>query len=314
MSGPVSTTDVDDEPDRPTTPTLEISESRQSTVGALPVRRALPRRQRRTVGPWCFVDHMGPAELDADRGLDIAPHPHIGLQTVTWLFEGEALHRDSLGTEQVIRPGQLNLMTAGWGVAHSEEGTGHSDGRIHGVQLWVAQPDATRDAAPAFEHHAELPVIDLGVATATVIVGTVDSAASPARRDTDHVGVDLRLAAGRAAIPLRSDYEHAMVVFDGAVTVDGTTLTPGHLAYLGTGRDELTMDATQHAHALLIGGVPFEAPVLMWWNYVARTRAEIIDAHAQWTARDVRFGTVASSLAPIDVAPPPWRDERAPDH
>jgi redox-sensitive bicupin YhaK (pirin superfamily) len=308
VSGPLTTADVTDEPADPEPRTVELTESRASTVGAFRVRRALPRRQRRTVGAWCFVDHMGPAAVTADRGLDVAPHPHIGLQTVTWLFDGEATHRDSLGTEQTIRPGQLNLMTAGHGVAHSEEGTGRYDGLVHGVQLWVAQPEVTREGPAAFEHHPTLPQVELdGGATATVLVGSLGEARSPARCDTDHIGIDLVLTAGATTIPLRPDHEHALVVFDGATSVDGATVTPGHLGYLGTGRDELTLVSVGPTHALLIGGVPFVEPLVMWWNYVARGRDEIIDAHDQWTRRDERFGSVASLLAPMDVPPPPWR-------
>ena len=308
MSGPVAAADVAGDPEHVGPSTVELSESRESTVGAFTVRRALPRRARRTVGAWCFVDHMGPATVTADRGLDVAPHPHIGLQTVTWLFRGEVLHRDSLGTEQLIRPGQLNLMTAGHGVSHSEEGTGSYAGPLHGVQLWVAQPDATRSGPAAFEHHATLPQVELGDGgVATVLVGALGDAVSSARRDSDHVGVDLNLAAGTTTIPLQSEHEHALVVFEGAVDVDGATITPGHLAYLGRGRDELGLVAAgRPAHALLIGGVPLEEPPLMWWNYVARTRDEIVQAHEQWTARDPRFGAVDSRLEPIDVAPPPW--------
>jgi redox-sensitive bicupin YhaK (pirin superfamily) len=198
-------------------------------------------------------------------------------------------------------------MTAGRGVAHSEEGTGRGNGRVHGVQLWVAQPDATRDGAPAFEHHADLPVVDVGPGTATVLNGAIGASSSPARRDTDHVGMDLVLGRGTARVPVQSDHEHALVVFEGAVLVDGVAVTPGHLAYLGVGRDELAVVAEGPARALLIGGVPMDDEVVMWWNYVARTRDEIIDAHEQWTARDERFGRVASALQPIDVAPPRWR-------
>jgi redox-sensitive bicupin YhaK (pirin superfamily) len=304
VSGPVSTDDVDGAPEGAEPRTLEVNESRASSVGAVPVRRALPRRHRRTVGAWCFVDHIGPAHLDG-RGLDVAPHPHIGLQTVTWLFDGEALHRDSLGSEQLIRPGQLNLMTAGHGVAHSEEGTGRP-GRMHGVQLWVAQPEATRHGAPAFEHHPELPGVELPNATVTAVVGAVEGAESPARRDTDHLGIDVHLRPGETTLGVRADQEHALVVFDGVVTVDATDVAPGHLAYLGTGRDELTLRVNAPAHALIVGGTPFPDELVMWWNYVARTRDEILDAHDQWSRRDARFGTVGSPLAPIDVPPPPW--------
>src|SRR3954463_12133384 len=158
MSGPVSAADVpaDDRKPNPASSgtAVEITDSRVADVGGFTVRRALPQRARRTVGAWCFVDHMGPGQVTPEQGLDIGPHPHIGLQTVTWLLRGEVLHRDSLGSEQVIRPGQLNLMTAGYGVAHAEETTGLHTGALHGVQFWVAQPSGTRNASPAFEHHA----------------------------------------------------------------------------------------------------------------------------------------------------------------
>lgn len=285
---------------------VEIIDGRAGTVGTLGVRRVLPTRGRRTVGPWCFVDHMGPATVTEERGIDVAPHPHIGLQTVTWLFAGEILHRDSLGTEQVIRPGQLNLMTAGHGVSHSEEGTGRYHGDLHGVQLWVAQPFATREAAPAFEHHAELPRVGLDRSVATVLIGAVDGVASPARRDTDHAGFDLDLRSGATTIPLRPDYEHAVVAFTGGVGIDGRRVEPGRLAVLAPGRHECTLTAAHDARALLIGGVPFDESILMWWNYVARTHDEITTAHRQWLAADPRFGQVASALPRIEAAMPPW--------
>ena len=310
MSGPVTTTDaapVADSTDHPAGACVEVSESRESQVGAFRVRRALPRRGRRTVGPWCFLDHMGPADIDETHGLDVAPHPHTGLQTVTWLFEGEALHRDSLGSEQIIVPGQLNLMTAGRGVSHSEEGTGRYRGELEGIQLWVAQPSTTRDGAAGFEHHGELPRVELENAVATVLVGEFDGAASPARRDTDHAGMDLDLRPGATALPLRPDYEHTLVVVTGAVEIDGASVEPGHLAYLGVGRDELSITTGVASRAVLVGGVPFDEPVLMWWNFVARTRDEIVLAHADWMAAADRFGTVDSALPRIEVGPPPWR-------
>lgn len=249
---------------------------------------------------------MGPGGVTAEHGMDIGPHPHIGLQTVTWLLEGTVLHRDSLGSEQLIRPGELNVMTAGHGVSHSEETAGVYRGRIHGVQLWVAQPSATRDGDAAFEHHADLPTVEVGACAATVFVGDFAGATSPARRDTDHVGVDLDLRAGAMVLPLVSTHEYALVVFDGDLIVGDATLTPGHLGYVAAGRDELPVRATDRARALLIGGEPFPEPVLMWWNYVARDRAEIETAHGQWSVGDPRFGRVASSLDRITVGPPPW--------
>ncbi len=309
MSGPVTAgeTNALQSAEPPVFPTagVEITESAVSQVGEFSVQRALPRRTRRMIGAWCFIDHMGPAIVD-ERGLGVAPHPHIGLQTVTWLLAGEALHRDSLGTEQVIAPGQLNLMTAGHGVSHSEEGTSYL-GQLHGVQLWVAQPDHSRHQAAAFEHHAELSKVELDHAVATVVIGELAGVISPARRDTDHAGIDLDLRPGRTTIPLRPDYEHGLVVLTGACTIDGANVTPGHLAYLGVGRDEITLTTDEPTRALLVGGVPFDEAVLMWWNYVARTRDEITTAHHDWTQQAARFGHVDSQLPRYEIGPPPWR-------
>ncbi len=278
-------------------------DSRSATVGDMLVRRALPQRERRTVGAWCFFDHAGP--IDASSGeAGIGPHPHIGLQTVTWVLAGELLHRDSLGSEQPIRPGELNLMTAGHGVVHAEEHP--TAGPVHLAQLWVAQPAATRNGPAAFEHHAELPRLDLGRgSTATILVGEVGEARSNARRDTDHVGIDLDLRSG-VELPAQRSFEYAVVPLDGAVEVEGRVADPGHLVYLGPGRDEIRLRTPQAARAVVVGGVPFEEPILMWWNYVARTREEISVAHRDWTSRSERFAVPSSGLVPIDVGGPPW--------
>lgn len=280
-------------------PVFELLESREAEVGAMRVRRALPRRRRRTVGAWCFADHFGPAAVTEEHGLDIGRHPHIGLQTVTWLLAGEARHRDSLGSDQLLRPGQLNLMTAGHGVAHAEEATGSYRGELHGIQLWVAQPDATRDGEPAFEHHAELPRLDLDGAVATVMIGEFGGATSPARRDTDHVGGELDARRGRTTVPLHAAAEHALIVLDGALRVEGTVVEPGHLADLGAGRDEIGLDVDDAARAILLGGLPFPVPILMWWNLVARTPEEIDAAREAWQSDAPRFGDVAATLPRI---------------
>ncbi len=312
MSGPLATEDATSTGEPVPAaggPVIELAPGRITQVGSLPVRRVLPHRPRRTVGSWCFVDHVGPVPLDGAEEVGIGPHPHLGLQTVTWLVSGELVHLDSLGSEQPIRPGQLNLMTAGHGVAHAEEDRGRAR-ELQGVQLWVAQPEATRDGAAAFEHHAELPRRELDGATATVLVGSLAGASSPARRDTDHMGAELVLRPPGATVPLRPDYEHALVVLEGRVTVrgggDDTVVEPGVLAYLGSGRDECALGADEPARALLLGGVPFPEPVLMWWNFVARSRDEVSEARREWTAGDERFGTVHSSLGRIEVGRPPW--------
>jgi redox-sensitive bicupin YhaK (pirin superfamily) len=289
--------------------TLEITTSREAVVGALTVRRALPRRGRRTVGAWCFADHMGPADVTADGQVDIGPHPHMGLQTVTWLVSGELVHRDSLGSEQTIQPGQLNLMTAGRGVSHAEEETPGFRGELQGIQLWVAQPAATRHGDAAFEHHAALPEAELTGGTATILIGSFDQVSSPARRDTDHVGMDLDLH-GPSLVPLDPAYEYGVIVLVGALEVEGQVVEPGHLAYLGTGRSECTFDVRVPSRALLLGGVPFEDDLVMWWNFVGRDRDEMVEAYRHWADDDGWFGQVASNLRRIPVDPPAWLTTR----
>jgi len=303
VSGPVTEQDADPiaATPEPSRSEIEVTAPKESAVGSLTVQRALPRRGRRTVGSWCFADVMGPIAEASDGG--IGPHPHIGLQTVPWLLQGELVHHDSLGSEQPIRPGQLNLMTAGRGVAHAEEAPG--SGPLHGIQLWVAQPEATRHGDPAFEHHAELPALELPGGQATVLVGALGGIASPARRDTEHVGVELRID-GADELPLDERFEHAVLPVSGELTVDGVAVPTAHLAYLSPERTSVRVETSGPAVALLLGGEPFPDPLVMWWNYVARTRDEVASAHTEWTARAERFGTVRSSLPAVDVGPPPW--------
>ncbi len=280
---------------------LDIVAAREATVGTMPVRRALPRRLHRTVGAWCFADHMGPVAITAQHGVDIAPHPHIGLHTVTWLLQGELLHRDSLGSEQVIRPGQLNLMTAGHGVAHSEERTGRYAGSLEGIQLWVAQPEHTRHGPPAFEHHAQLPDVSLAGGHARVLIGELLGSSSPARHDTELVGLDLDLHQA-TTLEVRPDFEYALVVLRGALDLGGQLLTPGHLGYLGTGMQELALGVPVATRAMLLGGVPLGEPLMMAWNFVARTADETGAARDDWNdpaTRLKRFGRVDSPLPPI---------------
>lgn len=287
-------------------PEIDVWSSREAVVGDTRVRRALPHLGHRTVGAWCFADHMGPLPPEVSPA-GIGPHPHTGLHTVTWLVEGELLHRDSLGSEQVVRPGQLNLMTAGHGVSHAEEPTGRRNG-LHGIQLWVAQPEATRHGAPAFEHHSSLPEMDLGTALATVLVGELAGAVSPARRDTDLVGIDVRLRPGAAELPVRSSFEHALVVLEGVVQVDGRTVVPGQGAYVAPGRHQLDLATSEGTRLLVLGGPPFESPVVMWWNFVGRSRPEVAEAGASWNAASSRFGEMGSSMARIPAPRPPWTE------
>jgi quercetin 2,3-dioxygenase len=308
VSGPVGAIDAPLElaaASRIAPPEVEVWQARAATVGTIRVRRSLPRRERRTVGAWCFADDMGPADVTETSGIDIGPHPHTGLHTVTWLLEGEVLHRDSLGSEQVIRPGQLNLMTAGAGVAHSEEATGAYRGRLRGVQLWVAQPESSRHGPPGFEHHAVLPHVRLGASEATILVGTFAGRTSPARADTPLVGVDAVLEVGTLEWPLEATFEHALLILDGVIDIEGKRVEAGHMAHLGLGRDALKFEASGPARLLLLGGSPFCEPLVMWWNFVARSRAEIESAAVQWNTHDPRFGTVSSRLARIAAPPVP---------
>lgn len=290
---------------------IEVREGRSASIGRLGVLRVLPTKGRRTVGPWCFVDLMRPGEVADPPPLEIGPHPHIGLATATWLFRGTALHSDSLGTEQLIRPGELNLMTAGRGIAHAELGV-HTPGGIGaegimGAQMWLAQPDTTRRSAPRFEHHAELPVTELGSGRARVIVGAAAGASSPAAVDHPAVGLDL-VFRGTVEIPTDPAYEYGVVPVDARVKVEDAIVEPGSLALVPTGSERLAIaERSGGARLLVLGGAPLGVEIKMWWNFVARTTEEITEAWHAWRARDdVRFGPVPSRLARIEAPTPPW--------
>ncbi len=280
-------------------PLLEATPARRTTVGSLEIRRALPLRERRLVGPWCFLDRYGPVSFSAGAPMNLAPHPHIGLQTVSWLLDGEVLHRDSLGNESLLRPGGLNLMTAGVGIAHSEETPSRNSGILNGVQLWIALPAVSRGRAPSFEFHGELPAAELRGGLMTSILG----AGSPATTFSPIVGADLLVHKNATmAVPLRRDFEHALLVLDGAASLDGSPLVPDVLYYLGTGREEMSLASRDGARLLLVGGAPLGETILMWWNFVARTREEIVAAAEAWAGG--RFGEVRGYEGPPIPAPP----------
>jgi redox-sensitive bicupin YhaK (pirin superfamily) len=250
-------------------------------LGDLVVARALPVRGRRMVGPWCFLDRFGPLTFGEGKPMDVAPHPHIGLQTVTWLLDGEVLHDDSLGCESLGRPGGVNVMTAGSGIAHAEQTPVENSHRLNGVQLWVALPDAERNRAASFESIARVPVIEERGGVIRVFAGTLAGATSPARHFSPILGVDLQ-GHGREAmeVPLDPGFEHAVLVLDGGeCTLDGQPLAARKLHYLGVNRTSATF---RGGRVLLIGGPPFPEKILMWWNFVARTPEEIAEARADW--------------------------------
>jgi redox-sensitive bicupin YhaK (pirin superfamily) len=283
---------------------LELTEARNARVGDMTVRRMLPLRLRRSVGAWCFVDHYGPMDVDGAAGMNVPPHPHIGLQTVTWLLRGNVLHRDSLGSEQMIKPGQLNLMTSGRGIAHAEESPVPHDRVLHGVQLWVALPDQSRHVGPAFEHHASLPAAGLGGFDITVFLGELAGAVSPATTFSPILGTELAATARAASciLALRPDFEHVIFVAAGEGGVEGVRLEPGHLLYLPAGRHEAAVAARPGSTLLLLGGVPLGEQLLMWWNFVARTPEEIAAATASWRAGE--FGAVGGYQGEPLAAPP----------
>ena len=279
--------------------------AREADVGGLLIRRALPVAGKRLVGAWCFLDHLGPADIGDGAGMRVGPHPHTGLQTFTWMIDGEILHRDSLGYVQPIRPGQVNLMTAGYGISHSEETPQPHGSRLQAVQLWIALPDAVRDCAPAFGHYPDIPVLAHEGYAVSVLVGDFLGARSPVPVHTPLLGVDLFCADGAAAtqLPLRPDFEYAALVLEGEATVAGEPLAPGTLLDLGRGGTQLAVASTGRARVLLLGGEPFGEEVLLFWNFVGRNAAEIAGYARQWNAGDARFGEVQGFDGPRLPAP-----------
>ena len=286
-------------------PVRDLLSPRQATLGeSSVVRRLLPSLGRRMVGAWCFVDHYGPDDIEREPGMQVAPHPHTGLQTVSWLHAGEVLHRDSGGHVQAIRPRELGLMTAGRGISHSEQSTVPHPRLLHGAQLWGALPDVARHTAPAFEHHSELPRITAAGVSGTVILGELDGATSPGTIHTPLVGADLTLAQGTdVRLPVQPDFEYAVLTMSGLTEVDGVRLEPGSMLYLGCGRSELPLRAVDGtSEALLLGGEPFAEKLVMWWNFVGRTHDEVAAAREDWKT-GTRFGQVLGYEGPVMATP-----------
>jgi len=274
-------------------PVRDLLAPRETALGgSTVVRRLLPNLGRRMVGAWCFVDHYGPDDIADEPGMQVPPHPHMGLQTVSWLHQGEVLHRDSLGSLQTVRPRELGLMTSGRAISHSEESPRDHARLLHGAQLWVALPDAHRHTAPAFEHHPDLPTVTAAGLDATVILGELAGARSPGTIHSPLVGADLTLREGAEhRLPLDPDFEYAVLTMSGLTEVDGVRLEPGSMLYLGSGRRELPLRALADGGLLLLGGEPFEEEIVMWWNFIGRTGEEIAQARTDWMS-GTRFGDV----------------------
>lgn len=273
-------------------PLPEPYRSLEVKLSGLTVERALPVRGRRTVGPWCFLDRFGPVAFADGKPMEVGAHPHIGLQTVSWIMDGEIVHFDTLGNEAVLRPGGVNVMTAGQGIAHAEETPRPNSGRLSGVQLWVALEDEHRNRPASFQHVAETPTLVMPGGLIRVFCGGLQGAVSVATHFSDLVGADLSVHQGETlSFGLDPRFEHAFFVLEGDATFESQRLEHRTLYYLAPGRAEGTLSSSTGARLLLLGGPPFEQPILMWWNFVARTADEIREARSDWEAH-VRFGEI----------------------
>ena len=287
---------------------VQVLSPREVPLGgprSMTVRRTLPHRDRSFVGAWCFVDHYGPDDVASSGGMDVPPHPHTGLQTVSWLFEGEVEHRDSGGVHEMVRPGEVNLMTSGHGIAHSEVST-PAVSTLHGVQLWVVLPEADRDLEREFQHHAA-PVHPLAEGVeARVFVGTLGGHTSPIRTRTPLLGAEVTLAAGASwTVPADTAYEHALLVDHGRVTFCGTSLERGDLGVVDAGLSELTVVAEEPTRAVLLGGTPYDEAIVMWWNFIGRDHDEIVAFREAWQSRAERFGEVDGYAGRLSWLPAP---------
>ncbi|MEV0993103.1 pirin family protein [Streptomyces sp. NPDC049949] len=275
---------------------VEVLTARDVPLGgprAMTVRRTLPQRSRTLIGAWCFADHYGPDRVADSGGMDVAPHPHTGLQTVSWLFSGEIEHRDSLGTHAFVRPGELNLMTGGHGISHTEVSTPGTT-VLHGVQLWVALPGEHRHAARDFQHHAPEPLLVDG-ALLRVFLGNLAGAVSPVRTFTPLLGAEILIDAGATVtLDVDPEFEHGLLVDQGDVRLDGALLRPAELGYASPGRSALTLGnaSDRPARTVLLGGPPFEEEIVMWWNFVGRSHQDIVEAREDWERASDRFGAV----------------------
>ncbi len=287
---------------------VEVLRPREVPLGgprAMRVQRTLPQRQRSLIGAWCFIDHYGPGGPASSR-MDVPPHPHTGLQTVSWLFGGEVEHRDSAGVHARVLPGELNLMTAGAGICHSEVSV-PSPGALHGAQLWVALPDADRDAGRDFAHYVPRPTALPG-AVARVFLGELSGSRSPVRTFTPVLGAQLDLEP-RARLRLDVDpaFEHGVLCDVGSVALDGADLAVAELGYRAAGSDTLDLHNPGHlpARVLLLGGPPFTEELVMWWNFVGRSHDDIAGYRRLWEDGDDRFGAVQGYVGSIARLPAP---------
>jgi redox-sensitive bicupin YhaK (pirin superfamily) len=276
---------------------------------AIRVRRTLPQRERSLIGAWCFLDHYGPHDLGSGPGMDVPPHPHTGLQTVSWLFSGEIEHRDSAGVHAMVRPGELNLMTAGAGICHSEvsvPGSTSASRILHGAQLWVALPDADREAGRDFAHYVPTPHAVDG-ARVRVFLGELVGTRSPVHTFTPLLGAQVDLRPGATvAFDVDRSFEHGVLLDQGSVEAGGVRLEVADLWYQSPGHDSLVLTSGNQrpARVLLLGGPPFGEQLVMWWNFVGRSHDEIVRYRQLWQDQDERFGAVSGYPGARLPAPP----------
>ncbi|MCL6247839.1 pirin family protein [Acinetobacter sp. ANC 4945] len=278
---------------------LRRAEIGQGTV----IKRALPSRHKRMIGAWCFLDHAGPVHFPQGDGLDVGPHPHIGLQTFTWMIDGTMMHTDSLGTHQLIQPKQVNLMTAGYGISHTEVAP-ESETQMHAAQLWIALPDDKINMAPQFDHYPELPVVTQDGIELTVLVGEFLQTKSPVKVHSELLGVDLRSQESQSTVlPLNPKFEYGFMALEGTASVNGHELNEDNMVVLEPGLTQVKIDLHAGGRVLLLGGEPFESPILLWWNFVGRTQEELNIAREQWINQDERFGSIPDYDGPRLEAP-----------
>jgi redox-sensitive bicupin YhaK (pirin superfamily) len=281
--------------------------SRPAQVGGIPIKRLIPSRQRRMIGSWCFLDHAGPSEFPPGAGMRVGPHPHIGLQTFTWMLKGKVLHRDSLGNEQVIRPGQVNLMTAGRGVAHTEESMPDED-HMHTAQLWIALPPDASACEPAFDHYPDLPRWSEGGCDFTLLAGDYNGHQAPAKIYTPLIGMDVFSAQGAdLQLNLNPDYEYGILTLEGEIQIHSELFTPDTLAYFGRANSELRVQLNPGSRIILLGGEPCPQETFIWWNFVGHSKADIAQAQRDWESGSERFGQIHGNDAMRMMPPPlPW--------
>lgn len=280
--------------------------AREAILGeGLAIRRALPTKERRMVGAWCFMDHLGP--VGPEHSLSVGAHPHTCLQTFTWMIKGEVLHRDSLGFEQVIRPGQVNLMTAGRGISHTEDSVPSSDG-MHTVQLWIALPPEHAQIEPAFDHYPDLPKWSQGSAQLTLLVGDLATYQAPTRVYSPLMAVDiLSSQEEQVKLDLKPEFEYGVLVLYGEVSVQGQEFNANEFAYFAPGQEQIEMAFAANTRVVFIGGEPAPA-VTMWWNFVDYSKDAIVQSQAEWENHSARFGTVVEGEHRRLAAPTiPWK-------